>query len=98
MLFTCQLSLLFIFLMSSSSLSNDLSGASTNSPLALSSVFVLVLILRAIDKLSLIKFALILYLSFSIFLSFRSLNLLKGFCLLNFAQKGSGSVIFKDAG
>ena len=81
MLFLCQLSFLFIFLRSSSPVGNDLSEVSINNPLAMSSVFVLALFLRAIDKFSLIKFASILYFSLSILLSFKLLTLLKSFCL-----------------
>ena len=98
MIFVCQLSLLFIFLANSGPLNNDLSAVSTNNSLALLSVFVLALFIRALDKSSLIKFTLISYVSLSILLMFKLLTLLKGFCLLIFAQEGSRSVIFKDAG
>ena len=37
------------------------------------------------------------YLNLSFLLSFKLLTLLKGFCLLLFAQEGSQSLIFKDA-
>ena len=84
--------------MNSSPLSNDLSGVSINNCLALLSVFVLALILPNLDKSSSIKSILISYLSFSILLSFKLLTLLKAFCLLVFAQEGSRSIIFKDAG
>ena len=94
----CQLSLLFIFLMNSSPLNNDLSRVSINNPLALPSAFVLALLIWDLDKSSLTKFILISYLSFSFLLSFKLLTLLKGFCLLVFAQEGSRSLIFKDAG
>ena len=83
--------------MNSSPLNNDLSGVSINNSLALPSVFVLLLFIRALDKFSLIKFTLILYVSLSILLMSKSLTLLKGFCLLIFAQEGSRSIIFKDA-
>ena len=83
--------------MNSSPLNNDLSGVSINNSLALPSVFVLLLFIRALDKSSLIKFTLILYVSLSILLMSKSLTLLKGFCLLIFAQEGSRSIIFKDA-
>ena len=98
MISVCQLSLFFIFLMISSPLNNKLSGFSINNPLALPSVFVLALFLRDLDKSSLIKFILISYLNLSFLLSFKLLTLLKGFCLLVFAQEGSRSLIFKDAG
>ena len=98
MIYVWQLSLLFIFLMNSSPLNNDLSRVSINNPLALPSVFVLALFLLGLDKSSLIKFILILYLSFTFLLSFKLITLLKGFCLLVFAQEGSRSLIFKDAG
>ena len=98
MISVCQLSLFFIFLMISNPLNNDLSGVSINNPLVLPSVFVLALFLRDLNKSSLIKFILISYLSFSFLLSFKLLILLKGFCLLVFAQEGSRSLIFKDAG
>ena len=82
-----------------SPLNNDLPGFSiNNNPLALLSVFVLALFLRDLDKSSLIKFILISYLNFSFLLSFKLLTLLKGFYLLVFAQEGSRSLIFKDAG
>ena len=84
--------------MNSSPLNNDLSGVSINNLLALPSVFVLVLFLWALDKSSLIKFTLISYVSFSIPLMFKWLTLPKGFCLLVFAQEGSQSLFFKDAG
>ena len=86
MISVCQLSLLFTFLMNSSPLNNDLSGVSINNPLALPSVFVLALFLQALDKSSLIKFTLISYVSFSILLMFKLLNMkgfervMKGFC------------------
>ena len=84
--------------MISSALNNKLSGFTINNPLALPSVFVLALFLRDLDKSSLIKFILISYLNLSFLLSFKLLTLLKGFCLLVFAQEGSRSLIFKDAG
>ena len=84
--------------MNSSPLNNDLSRVSINNPLALLSAFVLALLIRDLDKSSLTKFILISYLSFSFLLSFKLLTLLKGFCLLTFAQEGSRSLIFKDAG
>ena len=98
MISVCQLSLFFIFLMISSPLNKELSGFSINNPLALRSVFVLALFLRDLDKSSLIKFILISYLNLSFLLSFKLLTLLKGFCLLVFAQERSRSLIFKDAG
>ena len=98
MISVCQLSLFFIFLMISSPLNNDLSGFSINNLLSLPSIFVLALFLRDLDKSSLIKFILISYLNFSFLLSFKLLTLLKGFYLLVFAQEGSRSLIFKDAG
>ena len=84
--------------MISSPLNNALSGFSINNLLALPSVFVLALFLRDPDKSSLIKFILISYLNLSFLLSFKFLTLLKGFCLLVFVQKGSRSLIIKDAG
>ena len=84
--------------MNSSPLNNGLSGVNINNPLPLTSVFVLALFLRDLDKSSSIKFILISYLSFSFLLSFKLLTLLKGFCLLVFAQDGSRSLIFKDTG
>ena len=84
--------------MISSPLNNALSGFSINNLLALPSAFVLALFLRDPDKSSLIKFILISYLNLSFLLSFKLLTLLKGFCLLVFVQKGSRSLIFKDAG
>ena len=98
MISVCQLSLFFIFLMISSPLNNGLSGFSINDPLALPSVFVLALSLWDLGKSSLIKFILISYLTLSFLLSFKLLILLKGFCPLVFAQEGSRSLIFKDAG
>ena len=85
MIFVCQLSLVFIILTNSSPLNDDLSGVSINNRLTLSPHSVLALFLQAFDKSSLIKFILILYLSFSILLSFKLLTLLKGVCLLVFA-------------
>ena len=84
--------------MNSSPLNNDLSEVSINKLLALHSVFVLVLFLRALDKSSLIKFTFILYVSFSILLMFKLLTFLKGFCLLVFTHEGSRSLFFKDVG
>ena len=84
--------------MNSSPLNNDLCGISINNPLGLPSVFVLALFLRALEKSFLIKFTLISYVSLSILLMFKLLTLLKGFYLLIFAQEGSRSLIFKDAG
>ena len=90
--------IIFILLMISSPLNNNLSGFSINNSLALPSVFVLDLFLRDLDKSSIIKFILISYLNLSFLLSFKLLTLLKGFCLLVFSQEGSRSLIFKDAG
>ena len=98
MISVCQLSLLFIFLTNSSPLNNDLSGVSINNPLAMLSVFVLALFIWALNKSSLTKFTLISYVSLSVFLMFKLLTLLKGLCLLIFAQEGSQSLIFKDTG
>ena len=97
MISVCRLSLFFLFLMISSPLNNDFSGFSTNNPLALPPVFVLALLLRDLDKYSLIKFILISY-YLSSFISSKLFTLLKSFCLLVFAQEGSRSLIFKDAG
>ena len=55
MISVCQLSLLFISLMHSSPLNNDLSGVSINNPLTLLSVFVSALFLLALNKSSLNK-------------------------------------------
>ena len=87
MIFVGHISLLFMFLTNSSPLKYDLFGVSINNPLALLSVFILALFIRALDKSSLIKFTLISNVSLSILLMFKLLNLLKGFCLLIFAQE-----------
>ena len=96
MIFLCQFSLLFIFLINSSPLNNDFLGVSMNNSLTLSSVFVSALFLRAPNKSFLNKFTVISYVSLSILLMFKLLTLLKGFCLLVFTQEGSRSLIFKD--
>ena len=96
MISVCQPSLLFKFLVNSSLLNNL--GVIINNPLELLFVFVLVLLLRDLDNSSLIKFIFISYVNFSILLMFKLLTFLKGFCLLVFAQEGSQSLIFKDAG
>ena len=96
MIFVCHFSLLFIFLINSSPLNNDFLGVSMNNSLTLFSVFVSALFLRAPNKSFLNKFFMISYVSLSILLMFKLLTLLKGFCLLVFAQEGSRSLIFKD--
>ena len=63
--------------MSSGPSNNDLLEVSVNKPLALLSVFVLALFIRALDESSFIKFVLILYLSFTILLSFMLLIFLR---------------------
>ena len=73
--------------MNSNPLNNGSAGFSKNSPLALPSVFVLVLVLRDLDKSCLIKFILISYLSFSFLLPFKLLTLLKGLCVLVLAHE-----------
>ena len=87
MIFLCQFSLLFIFLINSSPLNNDFLGLSMNNSLTLSSVFVSALFLRVPNKSFLNKFTMISYVSLSILLMFKLLTLLKGFCLLVFAQE-----------
>ena len=84
--------------MNSSPSNNDFPGVSINNHLTLSSVFASALFLRALNWSSLIKFTLISYVSLIILLMFNLLTLLKGFCLVLFAQEGSQFLIFNDVG
>ena len=89
MISVCQSALIIFHIsMISIPLNNDLSGFSINNLLALPSVFVLALFLRALDKSFLIKFILISHVSFSILLSFKLLTLRKGFFSPGFLSGG----------